>query len=183
MKSIMVDMDDVITDGDFETFLEEFLNQKIDFSNSNFYFRQELIEGQEDEFRERYANKNLYENSPLLDGCFEVLKKLNEKYDVYIVTSYIWNKYIFDPEENLKNKYNYLKEKLPFIDPRKYIFADNKKIMNFDIRIDDRLSGLQEGSQNLLFDSWSNRRISDEELKRKNITRVLNWYDIEKILL
>lgn len=182
MKTIMIDMDDVITETRFEQFLEEFLNQKIDMTNSNAYYRQELIIGKEDQFREIYQYKNLYENSPLLDGCYEVLERLNKKYDIYIVTSYIWGKNIIDAAENLKNKFNYLQQALPFIDPSKYIFTQNKKIMNFDIRIDDRLSGLENGDIKLLFSSWSNRKISNEQLQEQNIIKVENWYEIEKIL-
>lgn len=183
MKTVMVDMDNVITDGIFTEFLEDFLGEKIDVHSSKVYFRQELIKGSEDEFREIYQYRNLYEKAPLLEGCYEVLEKLNKKYDVYIVTSYIWGKDIIDASSNLKNKYEYLKEQLPFIEPSKYIFTQNKDIMNFDIRIDDRLSGLGNAKIKLLFNSWSNNTISEEELKEKNIIRVNGWYDIEKILL
>lgn len=179
----MVDMDNVITNGNFTFFLEEFLDRKLDFNKINVKYRQELIKGREDEFREIYQFKNLYENAPLLDGCFDVLKRLNDKFDIYIVTSYIWGQDVINAAENLKYKYNYLKEKLPFINPSKYIFTQDKKIMYFDVRIDDRLSGLENGETKLLFNSWSNKSIKDDDLKSKNITRVNNWYEIEKILL
>ena len=41
MKTIMVDMDDVITDGNFTNFLEEFLGKKINVNDSKIYYRQE----------------------------------------------------------------------------------------------------------------------------------------------
>lgn len=182
MKTIMVDMDNVITDGIFNDFLEEFLGEKIDINSSKVYYRQELIKGREDEFKQIYQYRNLYENAPLLDGCYEVLEKLNNKYDIYIVTSYIWEKDIISAEENLKNKFQYLQQKLPFINSSKYIFTQNKKIMNFDIRIDDRLSGLENSNIKLLFDSWSNTTITNEELKKNNIIRVKDWYDVENVL-
>ena len=72
---------------------------------------------------------------------------------------------------------------MPFIDPGKYIFTQNKDIMNFDIRIDDRLLGLGNAKIKLLFNSLSNNTISEEELKEKNVIRVNGWDDIEKILL
>lgn len=108
MKTIMVDMDDVITIGNFNKFLEEFLGQKIDTDNNKYKYRQEAIKGRENEFRLIYQYRNLYANAPLLDGCYEVLRKLNEKYDVYIVTAYIWGQDIINAEENLKNKFIYL---------------------------------------------------------------------------
>ena len=49
MKTIMVDMDNVITDGNFTNFLEEFLGKKINVNDSKVYYRQELIKGKEEE--------------------------------------------------------------------------------------------------------------------------------------
>lgn len=183
MKTLMLDMDNVITNNNFTILLEEFLNTKLDFNKINVKYRQEVIEGKEEEFKEIYENHNLYENAPLLEDCFDVLQKLNEIYDIYIVTSYIWGKDIINPAENLKNKFNYLKEKLPFIDSKKYIFTQNKKMMHFDISIDDRLSGLENADLKILFNSWSNKNIEESELKEKKIIRVNNWKEIEKLLL
>ncbi len=183
MKTLMIDMDNVITNNQFTLFLEEFLNKKLDFNTMNVKYRQDVIEGKEEEFRDIYQYKNLYENAPLLEGCYETIKRLSEKYDIYIVTSYIWGKDIIDPAENLKNKFNYLKEKLPFIKTNNYIFAQNKKIMHFDISIDDRLSGLENADFKILFNSWSNKSISEEYLSENNIIRVNNWSEIESLLL
>lgn len=55
--------------------------------------------------------------------------------------------------------------------------------MNFDIRIDDKINNLDGSETKLLFSTWHNTDISEEELKRDNIVRVNSWYDIEKILL
>lgn len=180
MKTIMVDMDDVITIGNFNKFLEEFLGQKIDTDNNK--YRQEAIKGRENEFRLIYQYRNLYANVPLLDGCYEVLRKLNEKYDVYIVTAYIWGQDIINAEENLKNKFIYLKENLPFISSQKYIFTQDKKILDFDIKIDDRINNLEGAKIKLLFTAWHNKNISSKELESKGIIRVDSWYDIEKVL-
>lgn len=70
MKTVMVDMDNVITDGIFTEFLEDFLGEKIDVHSSKVYFRQELIKGREDEFRKIYQYRNLYDKAPLLEGCY-----------------------------------------------------------------------------------------------------------------
>ena len=182
MKTIMVDMDDVIKIRNFKKFLEEFLGRKIDTDNNKYKYRQEAIKGRENEFRLIYQYRNLYANVPLLDGCYEVLKKLNEKYDVYIVTAYIWGQDIINAEENLKNKFIYLKENLPFISSQKYIFTQDKKILDFDIKIDDRINNLEGAKIKLLFTAWHNKNISSKELESKGIIRVDSWYDIEKVL-
>ncbi len=183
MKTIMVDMDDVLTSGKFEEYLEEFLGEKKDIQSDTSYYRQKFIKGREQEFIEQFQFRNLYEDAPLFDGCFEVLQKLNQSYDIYIVTSYIWKEDIFDAAENLKNKFRYLQSQLPFIPPQKYIFMENKNMIPFDIKIDDRMKNLENASQKLLFTSWSNKEVSTQELQKNNITRVNNWYDIEKLLL
>jgi 5'(3')-deoxyribonucleotidase len=52
------------------------------------------------------------------------------------------------------------------------------------IRIDDCMSNLNgSGSIKLLFTSWHNLSITNEELASKNIIRVNNWLDIANIVL
>lgn len=184
MKTIMVDMDNVITDGMFHDYIEKFYNTKIDSTEiKSYYYVQELTKDRKEEFWQYVSDKNFYLNALLFDGCYEVLEKLNRKYDVYIVTSYLWKETIDLSGNNLKNKYYYLREMLPFIKPEKYIFTTNKNIMNFDIRIDDKINNLDGSDTKLLFSAWHNRDVREEELKRDKIVRVNNWFDIEKILL
>ena len=183
MKTVMVDMDDVITNGVFDSFIEEFIGHSIEQEHVNGYFLQDLIVGRENEFRKKYSKKNVYQNAPLLDGCYDVLKRLNEQYDVYIVTSYIWKLDVMNAAYNLKNKFEYLKRELPFIDEHKYIFIDDKSLLNFDIRIDDRVKNLEPATTKLLFSSRGNANISNQELEEKGIIRVNSWREIEKILL
>lgn len=181
-KTIMVDMDGVITEHGFPKLCEEFLNRKIDFEGEHIIFRQEVIKGQEDEFRKKYAKANLYSNSKLKDNCYEVLKKLNENYDVYIVTQYVWSNEIISPSENLKNKFEFLRQELDFLDPNRFIFTTNKNIMNFDIKIDDNLRNLENCKTNLLFSSYRNIDLTKDELNKHNVIRVNDWKEIEKIV-
>ena len=183
MKTVMVDMDNVITDGVFKEYIEEFYEIKIDLDEVKTYaYVQELTKERYEEFWNYVKEKDFYFNAPLLEGCYEVLKKLNEKYDVYILTSYLWNEALDLSGDNLKNKYYYLKKMLPFIKPEKYIFSTTKQLMNFDIRIDDRINNLKGADIKLLFTAWHNKDISKEDLQKENVIRVDNWYDIEKIL-
>lgn len=183
MKTIMVDMDNVITDGVFKKYIEEFYDIHFELDDMTEYaYVQEMTKTKTKEFWDYVENKDFYDDAPLLDGCYEVLKKLNTKYDVYIVTSYLWNETIDISGKNLANKYYYLIKKLPFIKPEKYIFTTNKSVMNFDIRIDDRINNLNGATTKLLYTAWHNKDINDDELKEKNIIRVNNWKDIEKVL-
>jgi len=53
----------------------------------------------------------------------------------------------------------------------------------FDIKIDDKITNLDNSTTKILFNAWHNKTISEEELKDKNVIRVYNWKDIENILL
>lgn len=180
--NIMVDMDDVITGNIFFDLICDFLGEKIDINNVKTYYLQELLGDRAPEFWESVKDKNFYEGDEIYEHCYEVMEKLNKKHNVYIVTSYLWKDVIDISGNSLSNKYYYLKEKLPFIAPEKYVFTTDKSILHFDVRIDDRVSNLTDGKIKLLYDAWHNRNISDEELKKMGIIRVYNWYDIEKVL-
>lgn len=179
----MVDVDNVITDSDFLDLINEFLGTSYKLTDLENYYLQELVEHKREEFWEFVKDKNFYQNSLMFDCCFSVLENLNKVYDVYIVTAYLWKDTIDISGNNLKNKYYYLKENLPFIRPEKYIFTTNKKIMNFDIRIDDKLENLEGASVKLLYSAWHNYKYDDNYLRDNNVIRVNNWKDIEKILL
>ena len=179
----MVDMDNVITDGIFLDLINEFLGSNYKLRDMKGYYLQELIKDKEEEFWLYVKDRNFYEDAPLLEGCFEVLKKLNGVYDIYIVTAYLWRDTIDISGNNLKSKYYFLREYLPFIGPEKYVFTTNKNIMDFDVRIDDKLENVEKADIKLLFSAWHNKRLDDIMLKEKNVIRVNNWYDIERILL
>ena len=183
-KSIMIDMDEVIVVGRFSDYLVEFLGN-VNFENLHTQNRQDLIKGREEEFKRIYKYKNLYKNNngdyiEPLPNCVDVIKKLNEVYDVYIVTTYIWKEDVIDAATNLKNKYEYLHYWFPFIDTNKFIFMTDKTKINYDIGIDDRVSNLQSCNKKLLFTEFRNKKIPDEELKNKEIIRVNNWFEVEK---
>lgn len=183
MKTLMLDMDDVLVDGILLDFINQFAKKSWKKEELKNYFLQELIKDQEEEFWEWMKDKNMYENATLTKGCFEVLNRLKNSFDIYIVTAYLWKDTIDISGDSLKNKYNYLRENLPFIPPEKYIFTTNKNILNFDIKVDDRLTNLAGASTKILFSAWHNRDLDKSYLKENNIIRVEDWYELERILL
>ena len=88
MKTLMIDMDNVITDSIFLDLINEFLGTNYKLLDLKNYYLQELISDRKEEFWKFVRNKNFYEGASLLDDCFEVLESLNTKYDIYIVTAY-----------------------------------------------------------------------------------------------
>lgn len=180
MKSLMIDMDDVITNGNFNKYIEEFMGIKIDMNQiTNYEYVQDLVASKKDEFWHHVEDKDLYKGAPLFKDCYEVLEKLNKKYDLYIVTSYLWRDGIDISGKNLGYKYYYLKEMLPFIDPSKYIFTTNKNLLKFDIKVDDKVSNLEGAKTKILFNRWHNKNKEYDQ----SIIRVNNWKEIEEVLL
>lgn len=183
MKSIMVDMDDVLTYGNFSLILEDYLGYKPDYDSIKTYYIQDILGDKKEDFFSKFKDMDMYENATLLPDCYDVLKKLSVKYDIYIVTDYIWPEIVEFAGNNLRNKYKFLYKKLDFIDPKNFIFASNKEIINCDIKIDDKINNIKGASKKLLYTAWHNKDLSDDKLKKQNIIRVNNWHDIEDILL
>ena len=186
-KSIMIDMDEVIVVGRFSNFLVDFLG-KVDFNQLHSQNRQDLIKGKEEEFKKIYKYKNLYKDDngnyiEPLPNCVEVIKELNEKYDTYIVTAYIWKEDVIDSATNLKNKFEYLHYWLPFVDTNNFIFMIDKTKIRYDIGIDDRVSNLKNCDKKLLFTEFRNEKLTDKELEEKRVIRVNDWLDVKKELL
>ena len=134
-------------------------------------------------FRDDTNAYNAYEGCNLLPNCAEVLEKLNKKYDLFIVTRFIWDKHPEFSGDIIKNKFNFLQEKLPFIKPEQCVFIQDKLMLDFDIRIDDDPKHLGESKIKLLFNSPDNQDVHPEDLLRERIIRVNSWREIDKILV
>lgn len=185
MKKIMVDMDNVITDACFMDRINDFLGTNHKLEEQTDFILQNLIpKKQKKKYWEYMKDNNFYElDCPLIDGAYEALSKLNKKYELYIVTAYLYTDSNPDISgDNLKNKYYYLKEKLPFIKPEQYIFIQNKNLINWDIAIDDRINNLESAKEKFLFTAWHNKDIQDCELNNNGVVRVSSWTEIEKLL-
>lgn len=182
-KTIMVDMDDVMTYGNFSRIVDEYLGYHPDYESTENYYIQDFLGDKKDDFFSMFKDIDMYEDASLLPDCYDVLKRLSEKYEIYICTDYIWPEIIEYAGNNLKNKYNFLYRELDFINPRNYIFVGDKSVVKCDIKIDDKLKNIEGDNMKILFSAWHNRSISEEELKSKKVIRVNNWKEIEGILL
>lgn len=181
-KTIMIDMDDVICSGGFLYVVNKFLNTNYDESYFKDFYMQDIIPDKE-AFGQFLLQHNFYDYCELKPHAAEVIEKLNNNYDVYICTSYIVKEIVDESGIFLPYKCEYLKRNLPFISPYKYIFASEKNIFNFDIKIDDKMENLGGNNTKFLFSAFHNLKISDKELALSNIVRVLGWDDIADKLL
>lgn len=185
MKSIMIDMDYVITSNNIDKMMEMYLGCKVDLSDYKEYRKQDFLKNKKHDFLVWLKDNNYYEYAILNYGCYEVMKKLNKVYKIYIVTDYLWpeDEMISYTGKFLNDKFNYLYKSFDFLDPKNIIFAADKELINCDIKIDDRISNLEGARTKLLFTAYHNKNISNTDLSQDGIIRVNNWYDIENILL
>ena len=183
MKTIMVDMDDVLTYGNFSKILEDYLGYVPDYNSIKNYYIQDILGDKKDDFFSKFKDMDMYANATLLPDCYEVLKELSNYYKIYICTDYIWREIIEFAGNNLRNKYHFLYEKLDFIEPKNFIFVGDKTIVNCDIKIDDKIGNIDGAATKLLFTAWHNKDLTEDELKEQNVIRVNNWKDIKEILL
>lgn len=174
--------DEVITKGCFLYIVNEF--QKSNYNENDFdsFYMPEKIEDKEGFFN-FFKSHNIYDYCIIIDGAYNTIKKLNCKYEIFIVTSYIICDIINDTGFLLEQKYKYLIKNFPFLDPNNIVFLGNKSVLNVDIKIDVRIDNLNGAKTKILFTAYHNKNISDETLEKERIKRANSWYDIEKLLL
>lgn len=181
-KSIMIDMDDVIVSGGFLFLINEFLGTNYIESDFKSFYMQDKIPNKDD-FFDWFKTKNLYEYATLNNDVVDVIRELNEYYDVFIGTSFIFKEIMNESGYILEQKYNFLIKHFPFLNPYNFIFLGNKNILKCDIKIDDRIDNLKGAKTKILYTAYHNKDISDKELMKKKIIRANNWNDIKNILV
>ena len=181
-KRIMVDMDDVITTGGFLHLINEYLKTNYTEDDFESFYMQDIVPNK-DEFFKWFKTHNMYDYCSLTPNVYEVLEKLSKNYEIFIVTSYIIRDIIKDTAFLLPQKYEFLINTFPFINPNNIIFLGNKSVLNCDIKIDDRIDNLDGAKTKILFTAWHNKNISKDELNSKSIKRANNWKEIENIFL
>lgn len=190
-KIVLLDVDEVICFSGFLPLVNSFLgtNYTID-ECTNYYIDEEFIPKERmDEFNEFIKGKNMYENAHILPGAVEAIKRLNDYYDIYFLSSCINP---FDKKNSgylFLYKFKFLIENFPFIDPNKYIFTSSKDIIKGDVKVDDCLSNLKNNIKTkILFPSYHNKNIPCEELGKLGVVRAgydwrLGWQELEEILM
>lgn len=191
-KVLLLDVDEVICFSGFVEAVNAFLGTNYVVDDFTDYYIDEVAIPKDrlEEFTRFKRSINFYENPHMLPNAVEVIRELNDIYDIYICSSCVCP---FDKEGSGKmfsDKYNFLLKVLPFIDPEKrFIFTGAKHLIKADIQIDDRLPNLDNDvAVKILFPSYHNKDITDEELTSKKVIRAGNdwrngWSEVKRILL
>ncbi len=118
-KILYIDMDGVIVD----------FQHGVDLLNDK----------QKEEYKGKYCKvPNIFSTMIPIHGAINAVKKLSEKYDVYILSSPGW-----DNASAWSDKYNWVNEYLPFM-RKKLILSSHKNLHIGDYLIDDRLASGSE---------------------------------------
>lgn len=191
MKKILLDVDEVICSSGFLKAVNDFLgtNYEIDDFTDYYIDRTAIPKEKVEEFKKFVNNRNLYENTYILPEATRVIKRLNEVYDIYICSACVNGLNVAGSGRIFMDKYNFLIENFPFLNPEHFIFTSTKNLFKADIQIDDRLSNFDnEIETKILFPSYHNKDVTDDELKQKGVIRAgrdwrNGWKEVEKILL
>ena len=186
MKKLMIDLDEIICSPGYLEEVNKYLGTNYQYEDINTYFVEDVMD---EDTREKfldyfYQNINVYQNAHLIPHAIDVIKKLSEFYEIYIVSAFVDKRRVKESSIMAKYKYEWILENMPFIDPKKVIMTGSKDIILCDIKIDDKLSNLKGyGTTKLLLDHMHNRKYSFEELESLGVKRVYDWDQILSILL
>lgn len=187
MKTLFCDFDDVICENTFVDLINNFLNSNYKFEDlKEGYDCSEFVKDKKTltELYKFVIENNFYNGAKLKPDCERVLKKLQSEYEIYILSACLVEGYEDFSNVIYKNKYDFIRKELPFINPKNLIFTNAKNVVFGDVMIDDRMMNLNgKFKTKLLFDCVYNKKYSDKQLESLDIKRVRNWKDIEQVLL
>jgi len=174
MERIIIDMDEVIADpmGEMIGWYKKQYGQDVDWDKM---LVGSWLKGFPEEHQglvmERLKGPGFFRHLPVMEDAVEVLRELNERYEVFIVSA------AMEFPNSLKDKYDWLQEHFPFIGWQQIAFCGSKKPIAGDYMIDDHLKNLDNFNGNkLLFTAPHNINIT-------GYTRVNDWEEVRKLLL
>lgn len=171
MKTIIIDMDDVLADASariLEVF-NELNGTQVDkgFFNERDFYQFINLNGHKS-YRPQLFEPGFFRNLTVMPDAQEVVKELSEKHKVYIVSA------ATEFPNSLKEKYDWMAEYFPFISWKNFMLCGDKSIVKGDVMIDDHEKNLLtfEGER-LLYDAMHNKLLTGYK-------RVYNWQEIHK---
>ena len=171
MKRIAVDMDGVLADC-FEQFVK--------YEQADLGISKTITDGIGKTEDETIANARTYlyqpgffRNMRVIPGSQEVLYKLNEAYELFIVSS------ATEFPQSLIEKQEWLNEHFPFISWQQMVFCGKKTMISADIMIDDHFKNLDSFKGRTILFTQPHNQLADAGKH----TRVYSWKEISRLLL
>ena len=189
-KKAFVDVDNVICIPGYLYFINKFLTASYRIDDFKEYIKEKEVMDEDalKEFNEYLKYQNIYEHAIIIPNAIETLEKYRDDYDFYIASSCINPNMVEDSGMLFSYKYDYLISILPFIHPSKFIFLNDKNVLNGYLQIDDDINQMKNNNPlKILYPANFNLGISGKELKNKGIIRAgfdwqTGWDEIDKIL-
>ena len=171
MKRILVDMDGVIADVytrffelyEKETGKKKTMNEIIGFKEAEAF----------PEVHRWVETPGFFRTIPVMNESQRVLKLLNERYDIVIVSMATEFPY------RLTDKQLWLNDNFPFISWKQVVLCGNKNLIKADLMIDDHFKNLDnfEGDTIMYIQPHNINNTSH------NYKTVSSWTEIEKLFL
>lgn len=167
MKSIAIDMDNVIVD--IESQYIKWYHQKF-----GVLVPKEQLMGKPETtgFPDKEAVYNFlytpgfFRTAQVMPGAQQAVQQLTKSFQIYIVSA------AMEFPQSLNEKYEWLQEHFPFIAWRNFVFCGDKRIIGTDYMIDDHVKNLDSfGGKGLLYTACHNVNINHH-------TRVDDWNDV-----
>jgi 5'-nucleotidase len=169
-KRIAIDMDDVMAAAG-KKILATYNNligtnhKNEDFTGKGYY--DVLDEKHYYVIREEIFKPNFFRNMEVMPDAVEVIKKLHEQFEVFIVSA------ATEFPNSLKEKIEWLEEHFPFISWKNIVLCGDKSIISADYLIDDHEKNLKTfKGKALLFDAIHNQKLEGYQ-------RFKTWREIE----
>lgn len=171
MKRISVDMDGVIAN---------VYSQFIRMHSTEFgkVLSEEDIIGKSEEaafenVRKYVTSPGFFRNVPIMKDAQDVMQKLNEQYQLFIVSA------AMEFPTSLIEKQGWLNEHFPYIGWQQMVFCGSKEIIKADIMIDDHFKNLNYFTGETILFTQPHNKLANP----LHHTRVETWREIEKLLL
>ena len=120
------------------------------------------------DFYKYLGNERLFKMLSINDGAANIIEKLCQQHEVYIVTANAsYNKGVCD------DKVNFVKKFMPFFPIKNIIFINNKSLLDLDVLIDDGLHNFEgfKGAKVVFDRPWN----QDYSKPSKYDWRIVNW--------
>lgn len=139
--SIAIDMDDVLcqtTEHLIERFNAHFQQQLSADDLGHMMKKSELPKEMTQFVLGEFNQPGFARKLEVKENAVEVVRALNDKYDVYIATA------AMEVPGTFTDKYHWLEDHFPFLDPHYFIFCGNKEVVRADYLIDDTVKQLHQ---------------------------------------
>ncbi len=175
MKSIAIDMDNVIVDVESHYINWYEAQYGIRVSRSALLGMPETEGFPDKEAVRRFLyTPGFFRTAPIINGAQQAVKKLMEGYRVYIVSA------AMEFPNSLLEKYEWLGEHLPFISWKQIVLCGDKCVIGTDYMVDDHVKNLDSfGGKGLLYTACHNVNIM-RHLRMDNWAHVLQFFSAEQ---